>query len=228
MKKITVCFSSFALCVMMYSCSTSNVIRSNGSDMEVAASKPRMIQQVPQSETSTAMNEEIALNEAEAKIARDEFIQHYSDGIKELVASTNNKFAKRSLTRVTTQLDNVNVNKEKLSLFDKFKLKLFSKMLDRYTEKYYAGLETGDILAIISISLGGMALLFSFFAWFSWAGLAVSVPFGIGAIVTGIIALKKGTKPGLKFMPILGIIFGAVGAFFGLLFTMIWFFLILA
>jgi hypothetical protein len=223
MKKIALYFTGFAFSALMFSCTTSNVTRFSGSDLEVASSKPKM-KQVNNTETAvvtkpTAVEEVAVVTEPTQEIVAEnansnikavvkfnESAQKLSNELKTLTASTDDAMVKKTLTRTSDALSKMNVNADKLSMLDKIKLRLFGKMFDRYAEKVSSAMDTADILAICALVSGILAIV----------GYYGSFLFGIAGIVLGVIALKKGTSR--RGMALAGIILGAIG----LLFWIIW------
>jgi hypothetical protein len=211
MKRISLYASTLVLSIFLFSCSSVNMNRFGGSDMEVAASKPRNTQTV--NETVAVENENtestvavVAAEEAPAVVktsnvnpSSSKNTEAFSAGLKELVASSESKVMANTLKRTSNSLDRLVGNKEKLGFFDKLKLKLFNKILNRYTAKYGTAMDTADILAIVSLVSGILT-------WLTWYGFFI---FAIAAIVTGILALKKGASK--RGMALAGLILGAVG-----------------
>jgi hypothetical protein len=224
MKKIALYFTGFAFSALMFSCSTSNVTRFSGSDLEVVSSQPTMKQAAPTEDVAMAEvkpAETVAVEAApavapvvaapvsknvNAVVKFNESAQKLSKELEALTASTNDAMVKKTLTRTSTALSKLNVNAEKLSLMDKIKMRLFGKMFDRYAEKVSGAMDTSDILAICALVSGILAMV-------SYYG---SFLFGVAGIVLGVIALKKGTSR--RGMALAGIILGAIG----LLFWIIW------
>lgn len=218
MKRLSLYATTLALSAFLFSCSSVNMNRIGSADMEVAASKPRNIEKVNEvadveitpSETIIA---EVAAETApvatvetpKASDASTKNIEAFSAGLKELVASSENKVMANTLSKTSNSLDKLLGNKEKLGFFDKLKLKLFNKILNRYTAKHGNAMDTADILAIVALCSGILT-------WVSYYG---SFLFGIAAIVTGAIALKKGTSR--RGMALAGIILGAIGLFLWLM-----------
>jgi hypothetical protein len=211
---INLCILSF-LAVSMYSCSSIHTNRLGNTDLEVAASKPRSIQKptdatvtaatsIPMSDMSIETTPANELPSADAELPASN-IEAFSAGLKELIASSENKVMTNTLRKTSLNLDKLTINKEKLGFFDRIKLKLFNKILNRYVTKYNNAMDTADILAIVSLCAGIL----------TWVAYYGSFLFGIAAIVTGAIALKKGTAR--RGMAVAGIILGAVGIFFWLM-----------
>jgi hypothetical protein len=199
----------------MYSCSSIHSNRLGNNNLEVAASKPRSIQKptdatvtaatfIPMSDMSIQTTQANELPSADAELPASN-IEAFSAGLKELIASSENKVMTNTLRKTSLNLDKLIINKEKLGFFDRIKLKLFNKILSRYVTKYNNAMDTADILAIVSLCAGILT-------WVTYYG---SFFFGVGAIVTGVIALKKGTAR--RGMAVAGIILGAVGIFFWLM-----------
>ncbi len=221
MKQITLYFAAFATSITMFSCSTGNQLATKNSDLEVSMVAPqpsvRILTEETPVEIATATISAIEQNNAELSLVEHgtevttaatepvNNIELFSNGLKELVANTDNKFARKSLTKQSDHLDKLTGNKEKLSLMDKLKIKMFNKILKRYVAKRGGTMDTADILAIVSLCAGILT-------WVTYYG---SFLFGIGAIVTGVIALKRGTSR--RGMALAGIILGAIGLFFWLM-----------
>lgn len=119
-----------------------------------------------------------------------------------LVASTvDSRFAGRIISRTANKIEAKDFTvKTKLSFFDKTKLKLFGKMQQRYAINN--SMDVADILAIVSLVTGILSL----------GAFYGSFLLGLAAIITGAIALKKGTAR--RGMAIAGIIMGVVGILF--------------
>lgn len=217
MKRLSLYATTLALSTFLFSCSSVNMNRLGNSDMEVAASKPRNIERVNEivaveTTPSEAVVAEVAAETAPLVIETPKTndlssknVEAFSAGLKELVASSENKVMTNTLKRTSNSLDKLVGNKEKLSFFDKLKLKLFNKILNRYTAKYGSAMDTADILAIVALCSGILT-------WISYYGAFL---FGIAAIVTGVIAMKKGTSR--RGMALAGIILGAIGLFLWLM-----------
>jgi len=220
MKRLSLYATTLALSTFFFSCSSVNMNRvGSASDMEVATSKPRAIEN--KNEVAVAENNattenvitEVAATEApvapvetsKTDVVASKNVEAFSAGLKELVASSENKVMTNTLSRTSNSLDKLVGNKEKLGILDKLKLKLFNKILNRYTAKYGNAMETADILAIVALCSGILT-------WISYYGAFL---FGIAAIVTGVIAMKKGTSR--RGMALAGIILGAVGLFLWLM-----------
>lgn len=219
MKKIKLYFTGFALSALMFSCSTGNVTRFSGSDLEVASSRPK-VNQTNATESIALVEEKtvevvgvtegVVTNVASESVSKNvkavtkfnESAQRLSKEIAALTASTDDAMAKKTLTRTSDALSKMNINAEKLSMMDKIKLRLFGKMFDRYAEKVSSAMDTADILAICALVAGILAIV----------GYYGSFLFGVAAIVLGVIALKKGTSR--RGMAIAGIVLGAIGLFF--------------
>ncbi len=218
MKRFSLYVTSLALSAFLFSCSSVNMNRIGSTDMEVAASKPRNIEKVNEvakveTTSSESVIAEVAAEAApvanveapKTEAASSKNIEAFSAGLKELVASSENKVMANTLKRTSNSLDKLVGNKEKLGFFDKLKLKLFNKILNRYTAKHGSAMDTADILAIVALCSGILT-------WVSYYGAFL---FGIAAIVTGVIALKKGTSR--RGMALAGLILGAVGLFLWLM-----------
>jgi hypothetical protein len=220
MKRLSLYATTLALSTFFFSCSSVNMNRvGSASDMEVATSKPRAIEN--KNEVAVAENNattetviaEVAATEApvasvettKTDVVVSKNVEAFSAGLKELVASSENKVMTNTLSRTSNSLDKLVGNKEKLGFLDKLKLKVFNKILNRYVEKHGSAMDAADILAIVSLVTGILT-------WVTWYGFFI---FAIAAIVTGVIALKKGTSR--RGMALAGIILGAVGLFIFLL-----------
>ena len=218
MKRISLYASTLALSTFLFSCSSVNMNRFGGSDMEVAASKPRNTQTVK--ETVVAENEKtestvavVAAEEAPVAAPKTKAVAKFNENAKKLAtqfetltASTEDAFAKKTLAKTAASLKTLNVNEDKLSFTDKIKIRLFGKLLNKYADKVSGAMDTADILAICALVSGILALI-------SYYG---SFLFGVAAIVLGVIALKKGTSK--RGMALAGIIMGAIGLLFWILF----------
>jgi hypothetical protein len=217
MKRLSLYATTLALSAFLFSCSSVNMNRvGSASEMEVAASKPRTIEnnnEVMVTTTSETIIAEVAATEApvasvetpKAEAVASKNVEAFSAGLKELVASSENKVMANTLRRTSNSLDKLVGNKEKLGFVDKLKLKLFNKILNRYVEKHGNAMDGADILAIVSLVSGILT-------WVTFYGFFV---FAIAAIVTGALALKKGTSR--RGMALAGIILGAIGLFLWLM-----------
>lgn len=214
MRRFNIFYLLAIIGVVISSCTTTHLPGISSSDMEVAASKPRQITYHTMSEVAnSAQNAELVNNETHNYApAAQEHVTRYTESIRQLSASAENKFTRRTLERVATHLDNVHVNKEKLSFFNHLRLKLFSKLMNRYMLKAAEQMDTADILAIVSLAAGCVAIVGYFYA---------SILFGAAAIATGVIAIKKGTSR--RGMAVAGIILGAVGIFLWFLLFLLFF-----
>jgi len=115
--------------------------------------------------------------------------------------STESRFAGWILNKTAKKIESKDFQtKEKLTFFDKVKAKIFGKLQAKYARG--GGMSTPDILAIVSLATGVVA----------FAAFHASFLFGLAAIITGAIALKKGTSR--RGMAIAGIVLGAVAILF--------------
>lgn len=100
-------------------------------------------------------------------------------------------------TRVAA-VDNWETEVKKLPWTQRLNARIFGRVYRKQAEKMgAAGMSTGDIFAIVSLGAGGLAFLYY-----------SAFLFGVGAIVMGILALKRGTSR--RGMAIAGIALGAV------------------
>ena len=124
-----------------------------------------------------------------------------AEELRMVASSTESRFAGRILNRTAKKIEAKDFQaKEKLTFFDKVKTKIFGKLQAKYGRG--GGMSTADILAIVSLSTGVVA----------FAAFYASFFFGLAAIITGAIALRKGTSR--RGMAIAGIVLGAVAIFF--------------
>lgn len=215
MKKITFYFSAIVLSTLLFSCGITNVTRFSNNELEVAATSPKVYTVIAgeteiaatkpleiSATTSLPTSEEKITKQVKAVVKFNESAQKLSLKLESLTASTEDVFAKKTLHNASEMLSKFNVNAEKLSFFDKLKIRIFGKLFNRYSEKLNSSMDTADILAIVSLATGCVAIIGYFYATFL---------FGIAAIVTGVIALKKGTSR--RGMALAGIILGAVAIF---------------
>ncbi len=222
MKRLSLYATTLALSTFLFSCSSVNMNRiGSASDMEVATSKPRATEnknEVAVAETNAITEENViavvAATEAPEQAAPKSKVvakfnantQKLAQQFEELTASTEDAFAKKTLQRTANNLKSLNVNEDKLSFMDKLKMRIFGKMLNKYSEKVSNAMDVADILAICALVSGILALV-------SYYG---SFLFGVAGIVLGVIALKKGTSR--RGMALAGIILGAIGLLFWILY----------
>ena len=129
------------------------------------------------------------------------FRSQLASEMREMAPTIENKFARRIVYNNAARLEKMNfATAHKSSFFDKAKAKISNKILTHYAARE-GRMSGADILAIVSLATGLFA-----FAWYA------SFPFGVAAIVTGAIALARGTDR--RGMAIVGIIFGAIAIAF--------------
>jgi len=121
-----------------------------------------------------------------------------ADSLRAVASTVDNRFARRIINRTANRIEKIAVE-SKPRFIDKMKAKIQSKFFMRAEERS-AAMAGSDILAIVSLSTG----IFSF-AYYAF-------PLGVVAIVTGAIALRRGT--GRRGMAIAGIVLGAIGLAF--------------
>ncbi|MDZ4845428.1 MAG: DUF4190 domain-containing protein [Chitinophagales bacterium] len=211
-------------------CYTGNANYGNKSKLEVASSMPKissreaapisselqasgdeantpllLSDEIQQSE-SAQQEEPVFLTMASVQnegtaITAEELKTRMAAELRMVASSTENRFAGRILNRTAKKIETKDFRtKEKLTFFDKLKTKIFGKLQAKYGRG--GGMSTADILAIVSLSTGVVA----------FAAFYASFLFGLAAIITGAIALRKGTSR--RGMAIAGIVLGALAIFF--------------
>ncbi|HXH19691.1 MAG TPA: DUF4190 domain-containing protein [Chitinophagales bacterium] len=122
-----------------------------------------------------------------------------AENLRTAAGSAESKFAKRVLNKAASRFESMPSGNERLTFWDKCKAKISAKFLSGYAPP---GMDAADVLAIISLTTG----LVGFFAYYG------AFPLGVAAIVTGAIALARGTSR--RGMAIAGIVLGAVAIVF--------------
>ncbi len=135
------------------------------------------------------------------KMTAKELKTRMAEELRFVAGSTESRFADRVLNRTAKKIESKDFQAiQNLTFFDKLKAKIFGRLQSKYGQR--GGMSTADILAIVSLATGVAA----------FAAFHGSFLFGLAAIITGAIALKKGTSR--RGMAIAGIVLGAVAMLF--------------
>lgn len=227
---------SFLACAfvsfVLFSCGVVNNAQFGKKEFDVASSKPALpgaqaagadvaaIQQ-PQTNEVVAVSAENNVTDVMPEITADEKAMAMApaddvslteqedakimiaNNLRATAQTLESKFAQRMINKTAERIEmSAGKAQGNQSFFKKLQSKIYGKILDKKIQKYGASaMDTADILAIVSLAAGVAA-------WITYYG---SFLFGIAAIVTGIIALRRGT--GRRGMAITGIVLGAVGIF---------------
>ena len=169
-------------------------------------SRSLLSEESPQTDESSGADEPLLLVMAPVENERNEMTveelkTRMAEELRMVAGSSESRFAGWILNRTAKKIETKDFQaKENLTFFDKLKAKIFGKLQAKYARG--GGMSTADILAIVSLVAGVVA----------FAAFHGSFLLGLAAIITGAIALKKGTSR--RGMAIAGIVFGAVAILF--------------
>jgi hypothetical protein len=140
-----------------------------------------------------------------SKVVDNTIVLKLSEILSEAAGKEDNKLVARNLKNAAKQLKRINDKKDG-SFFDKLRYRIGSRMLTKHMdEKAVLNSNTADIMAILALTFGLISLI-------SYYG---SFLFGIGAIVTGVLALMSNTNR--YGMALAGLILGVIGILFWLI-----------